>query len=104
MAIKIVYKTTDGKEFQTKELAEAHENKIDALKKEIKEDISKILIKLKDLKNADVNSDDDGYFSISNEEQLEDKFLCSLKTVLDDIMKSEYNVESYLVQYYDSSC
>ena len=51
MAIKTVYKTSDGREFASLEHAQAHQNSIDLdiqkLKTEVIEDLNKILIKLK---------------------------------------------------------
>lgn len=104
MAVSIIYRTADGKEFKTEAEALAHESKVQILKREVKEDLSKILIKLKDLKSANVGYDGDGCYEIDNQEELEDMFLCSLKTTLTDLLSSDYNVQSYLVNYYDSSC
>jgi hypothetical protein len=102
--IQTLFKTPDGKEFTTLEAAKMHIDANAKLKAEIKEDISKILLKLQNYKTAKVSGDHDGYYSIENETELQDKFLCSLKSVLDDISKHEHTVEQYLTQYYNSNC
>lgn len=104
MKVKTVYKV-DGKEFATIEAANAYISGIDKIKSEVKELLSQILIKLKDIPEAKVENDGDGGYDISNREQIPDIYLSSLKTVVKDIVSgSDYTVESYLTQYYDSSC
>lgn len=105
MSIQTVFKTPDGKEFKTMAEAQLHIDANAKLKKEIREDISRILLKLQNYKKAEAARDDDGYYTISNESELEDKYLCTLKAVLIDITgTSDYTVERYLTKYYNSTC
>ncbi len=108
MAIKIIYRTDDGKEFDTPELAKAHEFKVDALKLEIKEDLNKIIIKLKDfnvpiIKKMDSDQWSNAEYHISNMQELQDEFLCTLKLSLQTMIGREWSTTEFLLDYYNSS-
>lgn len=105
--MKTIYKTKDGKEFDTQAEALKHEaSLIDviALRADVKELLSQILIKLKDVEPAQVDSDDDGYYSIVDGDNLVDKYLSCVKSVIQELNSAEYNATTMLTHYYDSSC
>lgn len=98
MKKKTVYETTDGRTFDTKELAEAHElvlkqQEIDKqekeqLDKEIREQASKLVILL------------ENYMKKNNLSMEMEDVIVSLKDMLEGGSLDYYNSE----EYYDSNC
>lgn len=82
--VKTIYRTSDGQEFETKEAAEIHEN---AFKVEIKDELNKILIKIK---NNKLNS--------------ELPYFKNMSEVLEIVLQDDYSPGTMIEQYYNSNC
>lgn len=106
--MKTIFRTNDGQEFDTQEAALKHEKTlidVVTIKADVKELLSQILIKLKDVEAANVESDEDGGYAICNEKSLVDSYLSCVKSVVTLLNNnSGYQAASLLTKYYDSSC
>lgn len=94
MKTKTIFITSDGKEFQDKEKAEAHEKMItenEDLKKEVMELLSKICIHLKNFNPA-------SSISPNNE------YILSVKQIVDNLVTGDVvSANEYVNSYYNSS-
>lgn len=87
MAISNLYKTTDGKIFESLDEAKAHENStfmVEKTKTEVKDLLNQILIKSKHITS--------------------DNYLVCLSTYITRILKSEEEASYNEEQYYNSNC
>lgn len=93
MAIKTVYKTTDGQEFDTKAKAESHEAIVtgnDKLKDEVIEILNKIAVKLS-------GKSFEGYSQTA-------VYLRSVQNIVDELVNGDSSSASqYVENYYNSS-
>lgn len=91
----------------------------DRLKADVQDLLNQIVLKLKDVKKLEVESDDDGRYTVGGEEEIYDeetedyipnpdaatddeKYLYSVKELCEDMAKG--TAERILTKYYTSTC
>lgn len=97
------------------------EQKNKELVKEVQELLSQIVLKLKDVKELEIEANDDGYITVGGVEEIYDeefgdyienenmatedeKYLFSVKTLCEKMSKSKGSGERILTKYYTSTC
>lgn len=91
------------------------------LKAEVKELLSQLFLKLKDVKDLGGDTNDKGRYNVGGPEEIYDeatddyiqnpdrgtkdeRFLFATKEIVEDLVKSDYAAERMLEKYYTSTC
>lgn len=102
--MKVVYKTNDGKEFDTEAEAVVHERTLvdyNKIQTEVVDLLNSAILAMKDIEAAKSIRDD---YSFTLDKEYPSPALSALKSILQDVVKSPGRSEEYLNQYYNSNC
>lgn len=108
--MKVIYRTNDGKEFDTQDAALVHEKtliNVEQLKLEVNELLNQVLFKLKDVEAAKASYQSTDYYDgyqINKKDELVDLNLSCIKGVVEILTsKYDYEREQLITHYYNSS-